>query len=211
MMKLSLKHDIGKLTKTLSDIQKKQIPFAASQAINDTLFNIQRETKKQMPRKLDRPTRYTLGAFRVNKASKRKLKGQVYLHDSRRYLEWQIEGGTRRNGAKKIGVPFNATLNQYGNIPARKRGLIKNKNQFIATIKGITGVWERGNYDRKGKFRSNGKSKATAVKLMVAFEVDVQYKKRFPFYKIAEGVARNQFPRYFKRRLERALETARYS
>ena len=76
----------------------------------------------------------------------------------------------------------------------RKKGLIKNKKQFIKTINGVSGVWERS---KQG------------TKLMVAFENSVTYKKRFPFFKIAEAVARKKFQRNFKKSLARAMATAR--
>jgi hypothetical protein len=189
----NVKGDIKPITKHLNKLHKKQIPFAAAQAINNTLFDVMKAQKAQLPKKLDRPTPFTMKAFKVNKAKKTELVGDIHVTPERyKYLKYAIEGGTRTGN---IGVPTrHAKLNKYGNIPQRRKGLIKNKNQFIKTIGNITGVWERNN---------------TGTKLVVAFEKSVTYKKQFPFYKIAEGVARKKFQRNFKQALTRAIRTAK--
>jgi len=197
-MQISIKSDLKKLTKDLNNLQKKQIPFAASQAINDTLIDSQKALKVQIVRKLDRPTRSTVNSFRVKRSTKRGLVGEVFILPwAWEYLKYQVEGGTRRSSGKGTGVPFNTRLNKHGNIPGRKKGLVKRKNQFIATIKGITGVWQR--VGKRGR----------AVKLITAFEKEVQYKARFPFRKIVQGVVKSRFNKHFNKRLKAAIATAR--
>ena len=204
----NIKGDLKPIMKSLTKVQKKQIPFAAANAINNTLFDIQKAEKAQMPKKLDRPTPFTLKAFKINKAKKSMLVGDIHVMPAKyKYLKYQIEGGTRTGN---IGVPTkHAKLNKYGNIPNRKRGLIKNKNQFIGKINNVSGVWERGHYNKSGSFTSKGKSASTALKLIVAFENTVNYKKKFPFFKIADGVARKKFQRNMRLSLSRAERTAR--
>ena len=189
----NIKGDMKPITKHLSKVQKKQIPFAAAQAINNTLFDIMKAEKVQMPKKLDRPTPFTMKAFRINKAKKHQLIGDIHITQQRwDYLKYQVEGGTRTGN---IGVPTkNAKLNKYGNIPNRRKGLIKNKKQFIATFNNLSGVWERNK---------------SGIKLIIAFEKSVTYEKRFPFIKIADGVARAKFQRNFRRSLTKAIATAR--
>jgi hypothetical protein len=189
----NVKGDLKPLIKHMSKVQKKQIPFAAANAINATLFDVMKAEKAQMPKKLDRPTPYTMKAFKINKAKKTMLVGDIHVMPERyKYLKYAIEGGTRTGN---IGVPTkHAKLNKFGNIPMRKKGLIKNKKQFIQTINGLSGVWEKSKH---------------GTKLMVAFENSVTYKKRFPFYKIAEAVARKKFQRNFKKSLARAMRSAR--
>ena len=187
------KGDMKPIIKHLNKTQKKQIPYAAAQAINSTLFDIMKAEKAQMPEKLDRPTPFTMKAFRINKAKKTELVGDIHITRERwKYLKYQVEGGTRTGN---IGVPTrNAKLNKYGNIPMRRKGLIKKKNQFISKIGNVAGVWERSK---------------SGTKLIVAFEPSVSYEPRFPFHKIAKGVARKKFQRNFKRSLSRAIASAR--
>lgn len=205
----SVKGSMKPLIKGLSRLERKQIPFATMLAINSTLFDIRKAEMAQTHKKLDRPTKTTAEGFLVNKATKKSQSGEVYIKEHVwAYMKYQVEGGVR---IKRTGVPYqkNFKLNQYGNIPARKRGLIRNKHQFVATINGITGVWQRGHVSKKGKFTSAGKSRATNVMLMVAYESNTNYSKRFPFYKIADGVAKNRFGKNFKRAMARAMRSAR--
>ena len=197
-MNISIKSELKDLAKDLTSLQKKQIPFAASQALNDTAFQARKALRAQAVKKLDRPTRFTVNGFRVGKSTKRNLVSEVYINaEVAKYLKYQIIGGTRKASGKGTGVPFNAKLNKFGNIPARAKGLIKKKNQFIATIRGVTGVFER--YGKGGK----------AVKLIVAFEAQVKYNPIFPYFRIVEGVVENNFKKHMNIRLARAIQSAR--
>lgn len=196
---VSVKSDLKKLTKHLNNVQKKQIPYAASQALTDTAFDARKALRVQATKKLDRPTKFTINAFQVDKATKRDLRAAVYVHKLRwSYLKYQILGGSREVSGKGTGVPFSQKLNKFGNIPGRKKGLVKKKRQFVATIKGITGVWER-----------TGGKRNPGIKLVTAFEKKVSYKKRFEFKKIVHGIAKSKFPKHFDKRLTVALKNMR--
>lgn len=205
----NIKGDLKEITRHLNRTQKKQIPFAASMAINNTLKQVVKAEQAQIVKKLDKPTPFTVKAFKINWSRKNMLHGEVVIKPAQwKYLKYQIEGGTRTK--HNIGVPTsNAKLNKYGNIPGRRKGLIKKKNQFIGTFNGTSGVWERGHYSKSGKFTSAGKSRSTSLKLVVGFHDSVTYRKRFPFHKIADGVARSQFQKNFVKALNQALRTAR--
>ena len=198
-MQIKIKTNTEQVTMRLTDIQKKQIPFATMKAINNTLFGLRKEMGKQTVKKLDRPTPFTQKGFLVTKANKRNLTGILYIRaEVEEYLKYVIDGGVR-SGAKMIPIPFtaNARLNRYGNIIGKRSGLIKKTQQFIATIKGVTGVWERYN---KGK----------SVKLIIGFEPKVMYEKgKFPFYKIGRGYINNTYNKVLAKELQKALSTAK--
>lgn len=198
-MRVSVRSDVKKLERRLTAIQRKQIPFATSQAINDASFAAQRELKKQAPRKLDRPTRFTVNAFRVGKATKKTLKGKVFIVPKVwEYLRWQILGGTARKGGAGFGVPVNAKLNKFGNIPGRQKGLIKNKRQYVDMNARVPGIYERVGGKKSGKRR-----------LIIAFEKTTKYRPRFSFHKIVDKTVKGVFPKAMKKRLSAALRSAR--
>ncbi len=72
-MRINIKSNIKEVTKGLSSIQKKQIPFATMLALNDTAFALHKTYKKQTTQKFDYPTPFTQKAFRVDKAKKTNL------------------------------------------------------------------------------------------------------------------------------------------
>ena len=195
-MQVSVKSNIKEITKWTTNAQKKQIPFATSVAINNTLFDLKKEMAKQMDKKLDRPTPFTKRGFFINKAKKNLLVGVLLMKDIvANYMHYQIEGGTRTTG-KRIPVPYkpNARLNKFGNIIGKKTGLIKKNTQFIADLGGTEGVYER---TKQG------------VKLIIGFERSVNYRPRFPFYIIAEKFSNAVFDKKFAKAFERALRSAR--
>lgn len=205
-MDISIKDDIKQVRKELTRIQRKQIPFATSQAINDVAFSSQKALKVQAQQKLDRPTPFTLRGFRVRKATKNKLYGQVYINPIvARYLIHQIKGGT----APKAAVPVNIRLNKYGNIPNRRKGIIKKPEQFVDTIQGVYGIWERGSISNKGNFSTKGKARKSSLRLLAVLDQPVSYDKKFPYFKIVNGIVKNKFRKQIDIRLKRAFATAR--
>lgn len=77
-MRVDIKSNIKEVTKGMSSIQKKQIPFATANAINITLFELRKEMAKQTVKKLDNPTPFTQRGFLVEKANKSKLFGSLF-------------------------------------------------------------------------------------------------------------------------------------
>jgi len=205
---ITIKADFTKTIKRLNNIERKQIPFAASQAINDVSEKATGQLRRGAEQHLDRPTPFTLRGFRVQRSNKHNLRAFVYIAPIQdAYLKYQVKGGTRTSRA--IAVPVEIKLNKYGNIPGKKSGLARGAHQFIGTFNGVKGVYERGHFSKKGKFTKSKKRRSTAIRLLVAFNKRVEYKPIFPFHKIATGVTRNTIEKAFQRRLAKALLTAR--
>ena len=198
-MQIKIKDNIKEFSKGLNKFQKKQMPFATAQAINNTLFGLKKEMGKQTVKKLDRPVPFTQRGFLINKAKKTNQVGVLYIRpEVAEYLKYQIDGGVRSQ-ATKIPVPIlkNKRLNKYGNIAGKRSGLVKGAKEFIGTIKGVTGVWKQ-------------QSKGQAPVLLIKFHDSVRYdKKPFDFYKIGNNYARNTFTRQLDRELRKALRTAK--
>ena len=207
-MEVVIKSNIDQVVKGLSRIQRKQIPFATSVAINDTAFGLQKEIKRQMPTKLDRPTPWTVSGVLVRKSKKTDLEAFVYMAGARglpkesvdrnQYMKYQVNGGTRYPKKTKIPVPSkNLKVNKYGNMPRNKiKSLVKQKDVFVGNVKGIDGIWQRNKKD-------NG------IKLLVGFENNADYRPRLPFNRIGQGYTASKFTPNFQRALARALASAR--
>lgn len=197
---IELKLDTKEFEKSLDNLAKKQMPFAASKAMNDTANDVKRALEAQLPKKLDRPTPFSQRAFGIKRSSKRKLTVSIFIKDIQaEYLKYMVEGGTRYPKRTAHAVPVNLRTNKYGNIAGNRGGkkiaaLLAKPNTFEGTIKGVRGIWQR---NRGG------------VKLLIAYEPKAEYEPRFPFYKIARGVIRNNFHRNLKRAFEMAMRTAR--
>ncbi len=218
---LDVRADIKDVTRYLDRIQRKQVPLATSQALNNTAFYVRGKEQQEAKKRLHKPTKFTLNGFQYKKASKTKLWATVFVEPKRwEYLQYQIDGGTRKKRSDKgEAVPVNIPLNDRGNITGRKGGkilkLMKRPDTFVGNVKGVYGLWQRGNINAKGKFsmarkRKNGtRAQAKNLKLLVRLEQTVSYKKRLDFKGIARRHANKRFPWEFKRQMARALASAK--
>ena len=205
-MRISVEADFSKLQKNLTAIEKQDVPYVASLALNDLAFNTQR---KVMPAAADRKfkggaTNYTKRGFVYEKANKRKLYVDLYIADAQKYyLEFMIAGGTRFPQKKYVLVPGqNARLDKRGNF---RKGQIQKiladkQKYFQGTPKGQSekpnGIWERyGRGNKKGGQR---------IRLVALYADDATYRPIFPFGQIANSVVfsrKNGFGVLFRQRM----------
>ncbi|WP_445357379.1 hypothetical protein ACJJIC_15835 [Microbulbifer sp. ANSA002] len=78
-----------------------------------------------------------------------------------------------------------------------KRGITK--GYFVGKIEGTLGVWQRVGYKRRRSARP----------ILIFVEGRPNYRKRFPFYQIAEGIARRHLPIELDKALSHAIATAK--
>lgn len=214
-MQISVATDLKAFTKGLDKIQRQQLPFATSLALNQTAefmaVNLNNDTRKY----LDRPTPFTQRAFTIKRSSKRNLTALIFAKPAQaEYLKWQIKGGTRRPKGRAIPLPTtepeNIKLNRYGNMP---RNVIKRlsarPDTFSGTMFGIAGLWQRGHYSKKGRFSTSSTKRGSNIRLLAAYEPSASYKPRFPYERLTKGYARSGFKPFFDKALARALRTAK--
>ena len=220
-MQISVKTDVKELTKSLNRIQRKQIPFATSRALNTLAFDVRKTLQDGLDIHLDRPTPYTKRGVQVEKSTKKKLVAEVGFRSKSfgkgkgsttqaSYMKRQIEGGTRKARSKAIPVPVpkNLKTNKYGSIVRGKiQKLLADKDKYFSGIpKGISdapGIWQRMPANSKRK-KPGGK-----IRMVIAWEPKADYSKRFPFKRIVETTVRTNFSKRFDYELREALKTAR--
>lgn len=139
--KIDVKVEAAAFKRSLTALEKREFPYAAARALTFTAKDVQKNTVKRMQRVLDRPTRFTLGAFRVLPAKKNYLVAEVGFREFtstsagfRSYLEPLEYGGPRppkrfEKRLRAIGVMSDSEyavpakgfrLNAYGNIPSSR-------------------------------------------------------------------------------------------
>lgn len=168
-MKIDIAFNIERLTKRLSDLEKRQLPFATSKALNATAQVIKAEIRKAIPRVFDRPTPFTLNSLYLSAATKRNLFSEVWLKDfaskgtpAVKYLAPEVYGGPRRQkrseraleraGLLPSGMFWapgsGARLDKYGNITG---GRI---TQILSTLKAFSEVGYAANITERSKKRN---------------------------------------------------------
>lgn len=135
MISISVRTDIQQLVRKLDSVQREQVPFAASRAINAVAIDVQAAISDETRAKLDaKPFTTGRGALYVQRSNKRRLMAEVgFKTIQARYMQYQVAGGRRSHkgfeGALRglgvlppgfVTVPgAGIRLDGYGNIPRR--------------------------------------------------------------------------------------------
>ena len=218
MVDITLKIDLDSIIDEMDDLFKRQVPFAAHLALNESVFKGARDVKKALPYFIEGgPVPFTARGVQYRRSkSKRDLTASIFIPDAQwKYMRWIVDGGRKQWNKSQhgIGKPLyaNVRFNKYGNIPGRRRkekvwrtmlnqlggtsgppqGKL-GKNEFVGEVNGITGLWKR-----------LGKGGRANLQLLVKFDHDpVHYGKgRFPFQKFSIKFVTKSFPRNFNKRL----------
>jgi hypothetical protein len=215
-MNIQLKADTKKLTKHLSYIQKQQVPFATSVALNQVAFDSRLAVQSALPKKLDRPTKGLVKSVIVEKSKKKHLIARVgfvgkgfgkslWSESPAVIMARLISGGTRKPKGKAIAVPIvkNIKLNKFGNLPRKKisKLLANPKRYFSGKPTGRDGgVFER--IKKKGK---PGK-----LKMLASYESSTTYDAgRFNLSKIVSKTVARKYTGRFNASLSKALASAK--
>ena len=214
-MNISVKSDVKELSRKLDKIQKKQLPFASSKALNSLGFALKSNLTQVLPKYLHRPTKYMSRGIQVEKSTKKKLvttvgfrsptfgKGQGSIFQSE-IMSRQIGGGTRTPKGRAIAVPVpkNKKPNKAGNIPRGMIGkLLGDKNKFFSGV-------PKGRNEGAGIWQRYGSKKKPKLKMVIGYEEKTQYKPRFPFKRLTQNFIKKSFKNHFEKALSDALKTA---
>ena len=193
---VKIESNVKEHNKKLGLFQKKHMPQIVSDSINEVGVKGVNAMRAQLLKKLDRPTKFTYTAVKLFKSKPKDPSALVFIPDIQaKYLEKQFEGGMRLPDKNKIAVPVDkGKINAFGNIKGKRTGLIKRSTEFIGSVKGIDGVWRRVGGKRNPK-----------LKLIVALESSVFYRKRIEFYKTVTGVVSKNMDKILNKNLRRIV------
>jgi hypothetical protein len=231
---ITITGDVDRLIRQLDDVQARQIPYALSRALNDTARQVIEAEKVHMTSVFDRPTRWTLNAFRVEYSTKSHLVATVLRKtaaERRFYLEVQASGGARgRTGMESALIPRMKYAGQIVAItPASGMKMTPTGSMSQAALTRI--VSSLGGPQGGSRVRQRGRSKAAYFvpkpgsklspgvwqrtgrnqlrKVLNFTTAPPRYTPRFRFEEVAEMKARETFEANFHRWLQQALATAK--
>lgn len=215
-MQINISSNINQITRGLNDIQKRQIPFATSRALNDVAKTAAMKTLRHKASRVfaGGATRFTLTGFLYRRSTKKNLTAEVFIEPQRgQYMQFQVGGGTRFPERRKILVPTNNTrLNKFGNITRGTYARIINDRQkyFSGIPKGLSGNSNLGIWERYG--RSRRYPAGRRIRMVAKYIDRAQYSPIFPFAETTRGVVfgrQDGFAVRFNKRLAAALRTRR--
>ena len=195
MLTISVNVDMDATVRHLAGLQK-QVTYAAARALTATAKQAALDVQAKLPEVLDRPTPFTIRSVAWQYANKQTLTSAVYFRPiAAAYIAPLITGETVRPKKRALLVPENIKLDRYGNMSRNAiRNLIKRKDVFSGTVKGVPGLWQR--YGRK-------------VRLLVAYEPLQRKPKKFPFARIVQSSVEREWRRQFAAAWSTAMATAR--
>lgn len=234
----NLRLDSRDFQRRTSQMVNRHLPQAEVWALNWTAQDVVAALQTRMRVVFDRPTRFTLNAFRIQFATRSRPSATVTEKDvqgRRHFLKVQEEGGARpQTGLERMlsgrsdidglksAVPTSAArLDASGNWSAGER------NQAIAQVMAQTGGAGAGLGGRAGGQRRGGASYFTPrnkglspgiwkrtgpgkiAKVVSFINRPARYARNLGFADEALRVYRAKFPANFQRALRRALSTAR--
>lgn len=219
---IKIKADARETVRWFDNVQKKQLPFACSRALNAVAKDVKTAEQMEMKSVFAAPKAYTVNSVFVRKyARKADLTAVVDFKDGGRgrsaakYLAAQIEGGSRRQKAVEsllIGrglmpagmkiVPAAVKLDQYGNITL---------GTFRRLVAGVVAGTHFALHRQHGKLEPGlyQRSKRGKVKPLLIYVSGASYGKRFKYFETAERTVQSKYRQHFDRELANAVATAR--
>ena len=206
-MDIKLSGNYRDLERRLNSVQRKQLPFAFANTLNDTAFQVlETVTGPTYNRAFDVKNRKFAGqSFRVFKAKKRKLEASVTQVKVRQLyrgnLRMHAEGGIKRPRAGNIAVPsdkMKAKRTRTGRIGEanRPRQLLEKPRTFIAAMpSGKRGIWQR-----RGK-------KRLPIDLLYTLDKSVRITKEYMFFEDGRKVVRKKLQKNFSKAFDHAMKT----
>ncbi|MTI13349.1 hypothetical protein [Sansalvadorimonas verongulae] len=224
--------DIPGAVKHLEEFQKKHIPFALAVSLTKIGAIVRDDTRNEMQRVFNNPTRYTLNSLLLRPAQKKDINPTAVVmfkdmasrgNAPAKYLGPEVHGGPRSvKGAASLLrgkgllssdeflVPSrSAKLNQHGNIT---------RAQTMKMVAGVKTEQKVDSKSRKAQYfvgRPGGKAKGVWIrkgrKLQPFMLVtrQPQYRSRLDFYRIANKAVGKNYNKEFGRALGHAMSTGR--
>ena len=201
-MQINLTSNVNDVMRRMTDVQKRQVPFALSKALNDTAFEIRTEiVQRTYPRAFTvRNSRFISAVLRVATASKANLIASVFDQLGRDYLERHTQGGVKTPRGSNLAIPTDqVTRNAGGSVRAAQqpRNVLGKRGAFKLQSNGNTYIAQR-----QGKARY-------PLRVLYLLEPRATIAKTFAFYEDARRVVTERLADAWSKAWARAIKTAR--
>jgi len=196
---ISIGFDLAPFRRWVSDLVKKQIPFATALATTRVAKDAQAELQDEIDEHFISRTKFVERGVRIKAASKARPIAHVGSRDE--FMRLQAEGGTKEGQGDGVAVPVGARLRPTSRTPPGKwpGAVLKKARHFTQKLPS----------GDKGVFRRMGRGRSRKVRLLWHLTNKVNVPKRWPIRETVERVVRKQWRKRAKEALRQALKTAR--
>jgi hypothetical protein len=206
MLTVSVGSNYKKLSRSLDQVGRKQLPLAFAKTLNEIMKAVEKYTvARPYPRAFDvrnraffRAAMFTGSA--VKRATKTTLRVLARDRFDRGNLQLHATGGTKRARSGRIAIPSRFTKATRGARGVRKalcpRVVVNTPKGFIDWDGPRDAIYQR--YGRGGK----------QVRLLYVLQPRARIRKRFRFYEDAERITRSVSLKLFRKNFSQALKPA---
>lgn len=154
----------------LAEFAGRQLPFAASRALNLTAVGARDEVRGNLPKRFTLRNGWTTGGVQARTSTKTNLVAAIMAPG---YMEIQETGGERRPTRSKLLAAPATEMHSTSVTPKgkRPRALIASGKAFVI------GAGERG----AGVYQRKGRKGSKAIKLLYWLAPEQGYEERFEF------------------------------
>lgn len=203
-MRLGVSIDFRSAVEALDGAQKRQVPFAIANTLNDVAFLARHHVVNVTgPRDFDIRNKRFLGVAlqigKVGKASKYNLVATIYDKLGRSFLKVQADGGTKRpEKPGRFAIPLGKMADKR-----KSRGIPKNMRPL--TMPNTFKLRTRGG----GEVIARRVGRARRVEVVYALKRTAELPQRFNVYRDVGQVVAANIDRVFAAQMARALASAR--
>ncbi|CAL8474567.1 hypothetical protein [Caballeronia sp. S22] len=236
MINLKVKVDTKSIDRNLTDLVRRQIPFAKAQAINAVAERVRAGEQANFKETFRAPSPFTVNSVAVRKATKSNPVATVYVKPiAAKYLLPYETGGVHTLNSRALLNPKNVRLNRYGQLPRGMVAKLKGMpDVFVGAVRTkdgqtINGIWQRpflrgkdaqlgaGMTVRKrnkllrGAHPDMPKNANTSghLKLLVRFGNALPVNKQLKWGRLAKQIVSQHFNAELSKALAKAIATAK--
>lgn len=196
MIDISVKDNVREFTRKLNHVEKQQVPFATSRALNDTAVKAQESLVKGILVRFNNRKKWWIKGnrrtgVRVDFSSKRKVPMMSSVYTNAYFAELQEKGGTK--------TPVSGSVLA---VPTDRAPKSLHRSDGVRKAKANNAVF----VDKRGVFRRMARGK---LKTLFTWVRVATVRPRFKFDVTVRTAVKRWFPIYFKKRLAEALRTAK--
>lgn len=222
-MHINISGNVESIMLEIEGIRSRSIPFAISQAINDTLFGMRQALSDEEKSVFDNPVAFTtnLSAWDIDRATPAYAIGTLRAKPAQdKYLQWQAWGGKRSAQKKAIGIPVvgGDVHAWHGGLRTDWKKVFSDKKTYFSGTprssgKMPSGVWKRiirdgagGSVKPRARKIKKGSEQVHGLQLILLWKPAVNYANpEFDFEAVAGKFVDSNFDVNFGKRLIQAM------
>jgi hypothetical protein len=204
----------------LTDIEKKQVPFALALGTNRTIEEAQAAIQAHEQKTYTIRRDWVIKGIKIDnadRATKDSPKATVHLDPARGFMSKFEEGDTKLPTGKSIAIPIGAKRSKSDIIQKSQRPKSFHFSRGYSSIRTGATIWRGDNRtwllqrpDGTGTiFQRTGRGKRSSLKLLYILRPKAKTPANLAFYEVGEAVVRERYAINVQGFLQYALRTAK--